>query len=116
MGGRGGASPAGRQTLTQESTVSELKERMLNSILNMQQTQSDSIVGLEAVRLAFEPVWTRDQVTEALKELSRERKILLIPQENQKVLTQRRRDSSVRLGGEDKHLVRITGLGRSSLS
>lgn len=123
MGGRGGSAPAGRRDAGPPATVapvfaedslSALKGRMLTSIGTMQDRQRDSIVGLETVRTAFEPSWTSDQVTQALKELSRERKILLIPQENQKVLTGRRRESAVSLGGEDKHLVQITKLGRSS--
>lgn len=51
------------------------------------------------------PTVLREQLDDVLEELARNRKIRLIPEENQKTLTDEDRAAAVRVGGEDKHLV-----------
>lgn len=47
----------------------------------------------------------RDRVDEALRRLERQPNVNIVPESNQKVLTQRDRDAAVHIGAQDKHLI-----------
>lgn len=49
--------------------------------------------------------WSRDKQDAHLMRLQRARKILMIPESNQKTLTQKERDAAIHFGGQDKHLM-----------
>lgn len=51
------------------------------------------------------PTVLREQLDEVLEDMARSRRIRVIPEENQKTLTDEDRAAAVRVGGEDKHLI-----------
>lgn len=63
-------------------------------------------VGLAALRDALDGE-SRAEVDQALHRLNRAADVNIIPESNQKVLTQEDRDAAIRIGGEDRHLVAI---------
>lgn len=63
-------------------------------------------VGLSALRDALNGE-SRGEVDQALRRLNRAADVNIIPESNQKVLTQDDRDAAVRIGGEDRHLIAI---------
>jgi hypothetical protein len=50
----------------------------------------------------------RDELDSALERLYRAQQVNLVPQSNQQALTEADRESSVRIGGEAKHMISIT--------
>jgi hypothetical protein len=73
----------------------------------------DSLVGrpggwvsLTRLRTALARI-PRDEIDEALRQLSRKPQVYLIPEANQKILTAEDRAAAVDLGGEAKHLLSI---------
>jgi hypothetical protein len=63
-------------------------------------------VGLRELRLRL-PDIARADLDSALAELFTTQRINLIPQENQQALTDADRESALRIGGENKHLISI---------
>lgn len=63
-------------------------------------------VSLTRLRNAL-PHLSRDEVDEALLRLDLEPSTYLIPEANQKTLTEADRDAAIHVGGEDKHLLSI---------
>ena len=63
-------------------------------------------VRISAVRERLTDV-PADQVTEALLRLEQERDVHLVPETDQRQLTEDDRSGAVRTGGKDKHLVRV---------
>lgn len=63
-------------------------------------------VGLAALRDALDGE-SRAEVDQALHRLNRAADVNIIPESNQKVLTQEDRAAAIRIGGEDRHLVAI---------
>ncbi|NKE62874.1 hypothetical protein FXN61_41595 [Lentzea sp. PSKA42] len=63
-------------------------------------------VGLAALRTTLDGE-SRGEVDQALHRLNRAVDVNIIPESNQKVLTQQDRDAAVRIGGEDRHLIKI---------
>jgi hypothetical protein len=63
-------------------------------------------VGLATLRDALNGE-SRAEVDQALHRLNRAADVNLIPESNQKVLTEEDRDAAVRIGGEDRHLIAI---------
>lgn len=61
-------------------------------------------VGLAALRDALNGE-SRGEVDQALRRLNRAADVNIIPESNQKVLTQSDRDAAIRIGGEDRHLI-----------
>lgn len=70
------------------------------------QSEPRAWVSLTDLRMAISNVM-RDQLDEVLEDQARNRKIRLIPEENQKTLTDADRTAAVRVGGEDMHLISI---------
>jgi hypothetical protein len=68
-----------------------------------------NFVPLQAIRAEWAGHANRGQVDQALTSLSRDRRISLIPQSNQKILTEADRDAALWLGGEYRHLAYIPG-------
>jgi len=52
---------------------------------------------------------SRSDVDKALVDLANSRRVVLLPEENQKTLTQANRAAALRYGGEDQHLIRVAG-------
>jgi hypothetical protein len=48
-----------------------------------------------------------EAVDAALRQLNRSHQASIIPEQNQRVLTQADEDAAVRIGGENKHLISI---------
>lgn len=63
-------------------------------------------VGLAALRDALDGE-SRGEVDQALHRLNRAADVHVIPESNQKVLTQDDHDAAIRIGGEDRHLIAI---------
>ncbi|MEV6243757.1 hypothetical protein [Lentzea sp. NPDC051838] len=68
--------------------------------------ESGAWVGLAALRGALNGE-SRDDVDQALHRLNRAADVHVIPESNQKVLTQEDRAAAIRIGGEDRHLIAI---------
>jgi hypothetical protein len=69
-------------------------------------TEPGSWVALARLRPFFDDV-PRADVDEALRQLGRAADVNLVPENNQKVLTDADRAAAVHLGGQDKHLLAI---------
>ena len=63
-------------------------------------------VGLAALRNALNGE-SRGEVDQALHRLNRAADVNIIPESNQKMLTEEDRDAAIRIGGEDRHLIAI---------
>ena len=113
MGGRGGSgTPEARQpALVKVPSVNadELADRDVRDayedVLNITNSQV-AWVDLTRLRTALNTRgMSRDRQDEALLRMVDQRKIRLIPEENQKVISDRDRAAAIRLSGEDKHLI-----------
>lgn len=62
-------------------------------------------VTIKDVRKALGDKFTREEVDTALTELGRQKRVHLLPEENQKVLTQADRDSAVVVGNTPYHFL-----------
>jgi hypothetical protein len=69
-------------------------------------TEPEAWVNLNRVRTALADL-SRDDVDQALLRLDLQPQVYLIPESNQKTLTDAERAASIRIGGEDKHLLSI---------
>lgn len=63
-------------------------------------------VNLTRLRNAL-PYLTRTEIDAALREIDRQREADLIPEANQKTLSETDRANAIRIGGEDKHLISV---------
>lgn len=69
--------------------------------------QTNGWVKLADLRVALSRSAKRPEIDQALERLADSRRIILIPEENQKTLTRRDRDAALPYGGEANHLIRI---------
>lgn len=114
MGGRGGGSSTrspivvAQQTIAERNAVADLDIRdAYDDVLNIT-GQSSRYVSLQRLRVALSTRgWDREKQDRELLRFTRERKAILIPESNQKVLPQSWRDAALRMGNEDKHLILI---------
>lgn len=113
MGGRGGsgrsiaapALPATVPSAAPAAASSSLEDQILSNYQQLRGRFDNEWVILTELRNAIGG--TRAQQDEALLKLVKERKIRLIPEENQKTLSPADRAAALRLSGEDKHLIGI---------
>jgi len=87
----------------QRSTNLELRLRNAYAALASEPT---AWVVLTRLRPFFADV-PREEVDEALRQLSRSSDVNIVPESNQKALTEADRAAAVRIGGQDKHLLAI---------
>lgn len=92
---------------------SMVDDRAAGDVTEWIESAYDSLVGrrggwvsLTRLRGALARI-PRDEVDEALRQLSHNPQVYLIPEANQKILTPEDRAAAVELGGEDKHLLSI---------
>jgi hypothetical protein len=111
MGGRGGAprtNLAGNiAAAAARAEVSNMESRILDAYRH-EATRTNGWVKLSDLRDALGAA-ERSDVNRALVDLANNRRIVLIPEENQKTLTPVSRAAALRYGGEDQHLIRIEG-------
>jgi hypothetical protein len=98
--------------MTEEKTKGEIKREafIIKSIQDMARQPRDwvglaelrEVLGLQGIR--------RPAQDESLRALSREKKIAIVPESNQKTITAADREAAIRIGGEDNHLVSIDRL------
>jgi hypothetical protein len=69
--------------------------------------EPDGYVMLNEVRDMLGGRYDRDDVDRALIELNRDPDVRIVPETNQKVLTQAQRDGAVRVGTQDRHLITL---------
>lgn len=111
MGGRGGGSSiASRAATPSVAPVTDAGGQMQADILRTYQSLSERFdnmwVGLSELRA--ELGGSKDQQDKALIQLVSDRKIRLIPEENQKTITPADAAAAINLSGELKHLIGIT--------
>lgn len=68
--------------------------------------EQDGWVNLNRLRIALADL-SREAVDEALRRLDLQPRVYLIPEANQKTLSNAERAAGIRIGGEDKHLLSI---------
>lgn len=109
MGGRGGsgrsiAAPAA-PTVVAEAPIDQILNAMRNAARQVE-FGGKLLVGMYDLRQQLSKLgWDRERQDAELIKASRARQLILAPAVNQKLLLQRDRDATVRLGGEDKGIV-----------
>lgn len=109
MGGRGGGSPASRQGPEAGTTgpvALSAPDAVLAAYATLANQFDNEWVILSSLRGQLSGL-TREQQDSALMSLLRERKIRLIPEENQQALTQSDWNAAINVSGEPKHLIGI---------
>jgi hypothetical protein len=109
MGGRGGAPVTSLATAIAKAAASAEMSGMKNRVLDTYEREASKTNGwvkLSALRDAL-GVDSRADVDKALIDLANSRRIVLLPEENQKTLTQADRVAALRYGGEAQHLMRV---------
>lgn len=126
MGGRGGGAPAAR-TPAPAPAPARVERRFSDDVSLPLDVRI--AVALEEMRVARrEERWEFSDLVDLHDKLSdipwqvvnreilrmdkENRSLSLIPQSNQKILTQRQRDTAVTLGNERKHLIKLLPRGR----
>ena len=130
MGGRGGGTPSGRQDnaaapsggqqgqLFSDDVSLPLDVRVAVALEEIRRAQGDDMSDFQRVDQLHDKL--SDMPSGVLNETlarmgSTDRTIILNPQSNQKILTLRQRNTAVRLGGQDKHLIKLMPRGRDAL-
>jgi hypothetical protein len=100
-----GSGPAGGAPAQRDEPAPDLPERVRQAYRKLAREPRD-LVSLTQLRplLGGAP---REAVDAALRQLSRARQANLVPQANQKILSQADRAAAVRIGNEDCHFISI---------
>lgn len=114
MGGRGGGSsraasnegPAAPAAAATTIATTALESRILSEYRRLQVRFDNEWVILSELRSRLGGT-SREEQDRALMSLVSERRIRLIPEENQKTLTSRDIAAAINVGGEMKHLIGI---------
>lgn len=118
MGGRGGgssiASRAAAPSVNSVAPRNDADRQALIDVFNRINDAKTERLGFEAivtvteVRSALgELGWSREKQEQEMVKMVRERKAILSPQSNQKILTARQREDFIWMGGEPKSLFHI---------
>lgn len=91
------------------SGVKEHEDRVRAAYDAVRARQPGEWVMLSDLRQELGKDLTSPQVDEALRRLEQQQGVHITPQSNQKALSQADLDSAVRIGGQDKHAIRIEG-------
>lgn len=109
MGGRGGSPNATTQAPTQQPATSaspeELAEQEIVAAYRQLRREPNDFVSLERIRRQLSPDLPREAVDRAMRNVFKRDGVNFVPENNQKSLTEAQRSASVRLGGQDKHLM-----------
>lgn len=104
MGGRGGGSPATNRIIP--ITVASPADQVRAAYQSLASEQG-AWVSLARLRDAL-PGMSRQEQDRAIKSLyDNSEDVNIVPENNQKSLTQAQRDAALRFGGQDKHLISI---------
>lgn len=115
MGGRGGAPRTNLDTAIAQAAA----RAQAPAAPPGDQLQADILRTYEGLRAQFDNEWviltelrqrlggTQGEQDAALLQLVKDRKIRLIPEENQQTLSRADRAASIRVSGEDKHLIGV---------
>ena len=112
MGGRGGSGRSSaaivQMPAIDTNAIADLDIRdAYDDVLNIT-GQTSKFVSLQRLRVALSTRgWDRERQDREILRFVRERKGVLSPESNQKVLPQSWRDAALRMGNEDKHLISI---------
>lgn len=106
MGGRGGGSPGNRGNGTSQpsSTPGYAEQQVIDAYNEVK--SPNGWAKLANIREGLSGL-SREAQDRAITNLADRKNIVLIPEENQKTLTQADRAAAVRYGGEPNHLIRI---------
>lgn len=120
MGGRGGGSSTrspivvAQQSIAQQNEAADLDIRdAYQQVIDITNPpdfhqQHGPWVTIQRMRTALSTLgWSRERQDEQLRRFVRERKAIANPESNQKIMTQAFRDSALRIGNEDKHIISI---------
>lgn len=119
MGGRGGGSSIASRAAAPsaasvapgssgESIIREIYDTLNRSLRNVAGLDVGNIdmVHVSQIRQRLSDLgWSREKQDTEFRKLAVARKVVFIPQANQKILKQSERDGAFRLGNEDKHLI-----------
>lgn len=119
MGGRGGGSSLASKSAAPsaasvapgpsgESIIREIYDTLNRSLRNVAGLDVGNIdmVHVSQIRQRLSDLgWSREKQDTEFRKLAVARKVVFIPQANQKILKQSERDGAFRLGNEDKHLI-----------
>ncbi len=86
-------------------TPAEIETRVRAAYRKLAQSPGDWVALVDLRPLLGDA--PKKDVDTGLKELSRARKVNLVPESNRKVLTAADHDAAIRIGGEDNHLISI---------
>jgi hypothetical protein len=115
MGGRGGggaSTVAIRQQIElrrERNQTGDVQGQVVKAIRKVTRNKpegSNTWTDIATVREQLPDV-SKTEFDNAIRELARSRKIFLIPEENQKTLTTRRREGGVSFGDEMQHMMRM---------
>ena len=112
MGGRGGSGRSSaaivQMPAIDTNAIADMDIRdAYEDVLNIT-GQVSKFVALQRLRVALSTRgWDRERQDREILRFVRERKGVLSPESNQKVLPQSWRDAALRMGNEDKHLIYI---------
>lgn|SRR5688572_691303 len=115
MGGRGGSGRSSA-AIVQVPTVDagaiadlDIRDAFDDALAaNPNRTSGNRWVSLTRLRTALSVRgWDRERQDREILRFVRERKGILNPESNQKVLSKRDRDDAIQMGGEDKHIFTI---------
>jgi hypothetical protein len=100
------ADPGGGESPTEQVGREPAPDRIRDAVAELLKGIGDRYVMISDVRAALSDLG-RDDVDAALRELFSAPEVSIVPEPNQKVLTQQERDGAVRIGDQDKHLISI---------
>lgn len=106
MGGRGGASPAVRQApgVSAPSAAATFSADQVRAVYDRLARDPGDWVNIADIRDAF-PGVSRERMDGMLRDLEQRQDVNIVPQSNEKALTQRARDAGIRIGGQVKHFI-----------
>lgn len=106
MGGRGGSGRSNAGTSNQEAQAPTFVSEFLSAYRDLPKTNSQGWVKLADLRDAL-PNRSRNDFDQLASQLANNRRVTLIPEENQSTLRTRDREAALRYGGEAQHLIRV---------
>jgi hypothetical protein len=105
VGFRSFAELFGRADIAPQPAASGLELRLRNAYSALA-TEPGAWVALSRLRPFFGDI-SREELDEALRRLSRQANAYIVPENNQKALTDADRAAALHIGGQDKHLLSI---------
>lgn len=107
MGGRGGPALQKGGTSAAPAASSSLNDRVRDVYSALVQSSGEDLVSLSEIRSRI-PDASHADLDRVFRDLDSGREAMLVPESKQSLLTQADRDAAVNVGGEAKHLLRIS--------